>query len=72
MPIPLFDAETPLAALHEEILDRLGAVIRGGRFILGPEVDAFERELAGYLGAKHVIGVANGTDAITIALRAMG
>ncbi len=72
MPIPLFDAETPLAALRAEILDRLGAVVRGGRFILGPEVDAFERELAGYLGAKHVIGVANGTDAITIALRAMG
>lgn len=72
MPIPLFDAETPLAALREEILDRLGAVVRAGRFVLGPEVDAFEREFAGYLGAKHVIGVANGTDAITIALRAMG
>jgi dTDP-3-amino-3,4,6-trideoxy-alpha-D-glucose transaminase len=43
-----------------------------GRFILGPVVEAFEREFASYLGVKHVIGVANGTDAITIALRALG
>jgi dTDP-4-amino-4,6-dideoxygalactose transaminase len=48
------------------------AVIERGQFILGPEVEAFERELAGYLGVQHVIGVANGTDAITIALRALG
>src|SRR5207248_1309771 len=40
--------------------------------ILGPEVEAFERELADYLGAKHAVGVANGTDAITLALRALG
>ena len=44
----------------------------GGMFILGPEVEAFEREFAAYLGVEHVVGVANGTDAITIALRAMG
>ncbi len=43
-----------------------------GAFILGPEVAAFEAEFAEYLGAEHVIGVANGTDALTIALRAMG
>jgi dTDP-4-amino-4,6-dideoxygalactose transaminase len=71
-PIPLFDTETPIAPLRQEILDRLGAVIRAGMFVLGPEVAAFEQELAGYLGVRHVIGVANGTDAITIALRAMG
>jgi len=47
-------------------------VIERGVFILGPEVKAFERELAEYLGVAHVIGVANGTDAITIALRALG
>jgi dTDP-4-amino-4,6-dideoxygalactose transaminase len=51
---------------------RLSAVVERGRFILGPEVEAFEREFAAYLGVPHVIGVANGTDAITIALRAMG
>jgi dTDP-4-amino-4,6-dideoxygalactose transaminase len=47
-------------------------VVAGGRFILGPEVAAFESELASYLGVKHVIGVANGTDALTIAVRAAG
>jgi dTDP-3-amino-3,4,6-trideoxy-alpha-D-glucose transaminase len=47
-------------------------VLEDGRFILGPEVRAFESELAEYLGVRHVIGVANGTDAITIALRALG
>ena len=42
------------------------------RYILGPEVAAFEREFASYCGTGHGVGVANGTDAITIALRAMG
>ncbi len=71
-PIPLFDTETPVAPIREELLARIDAVVRGGRFVLGPEVEAFERELAAYLGVRHVVGVANGTDAITIALRAMG
>jgi dTDP-3-amino-3,4,6-trideoxy-alpha-D-glucose transaminase len=70
--VPLFDTATPLAPLREEIQARLGAVVQRGVFILGPEVDAFEAELASYLGARHVVGVANGTDAITIAMRALG
>ena len=45
---------------------------RPRRYILGPEVAAFEAEFAAYLGASHAIGVANGTDAITLALRALG
>jgi len=72
MPVPLFDTSTPLAPLREEIDARIAAVIDRGVFILGPEVAAFERELAAYLGAEHAVGVANGTDAITLALRAMG
>ena len=72
MPVPLFDTRTPLAPLREELDARLAEVIDGGRFILGPEVEGFEREFAAYLGARHVVGVANGTDAITLALRAMG
>src|ERR1700730_2629422 len=72
MPIPLFDTHTPIAPLRETILERIGAVVRGGTFVLGPEVEAFEREFAAYLGVRHVIGVANGTDAITIALKALG
>src|ERR671937_241782 len=72
MSIPLFDTVTPLAPLRDEVVERMLAVVEGRSFILGPEVAAFERELAEYLGAWHVVGVANGTDAITIALRAMG
>jgi len=72
MPVPLFDTQTPLAPLREEILARIAKVVADSRFILGPNVSAFEQELAAYCGAKHAVGVGNGTDAITIALRAMG
>jgi dTDP-3-amino-3,4,6-trideoxy-alpha-D-glucose transaminase len=72
MPVPLFDTRTPIAPLRGAIDAKLAEVIDGSRFILGPEVDAFEAELAAYLGTEHAIGVGNGTDAITLALRAMG
>jgi len=72
MAIPLFDTETAIAPLRQTLLERITNVIDGGTFILGPEVQAFEAELAAYLGVRHVISVANGTDAITIALRALG
>jgi len=72
MAVPLFDTETPLAPLKPTILERVAEVIANGQFVLGPEVEAFERELAAYLGVRHVVGVGNGTDAITIALRALG
>src|SRR5436305_3137022 len=72
MTIPLFDLGSALAPLRPAILEKLSEVVVDSHFVLGPEVEAFERELAAYLGVGHVIGVANGTDAITIALRAMG
>jgi dTDP-4-amino-4,6-dideoxygalactose transaminase len=72
VPVPLFDTSTPLAPLQDELRAAVSRVLDGGRYILGPEVDAFEREFAAYTGARHAVGVANGTDAITIALRAMG
>src|SRR5262245_1271903 len=72
VPVPLFDTATPLAPLRGRIHAKLAEIADGGRYILGPEVEAFEREFAAYLGARHAIGVANGTDALTIALRAMG
>ena len=72
-PIPLFDTATPLAPLRARARRaRSRAVLDSGRYILGPEVEAFEREFAAYLGVRHVVGVANGTDALTIALRALG
>jgi len=70
--VPLFDNETPRAPLRAEIMRRIGEVVERGRYVLGPEVEAFEQELAAYLGVRHVVGVANGTDAITIAIRALG
>jgi dTDP-3-amino-3,4,6-trideoxy-alpha-D-glucose transaminase len=72
VPVPLFDTKTPLAPLRPAIDARVAAVIDGSRFILGPEVGAFEEEFAGAVGARHAVGVANGTDALTIALRAIG
>ena len=72
MPVPLFDTQTPLAPLRDELRAAIERVVDGGRFILGPEVEAFEREFATYLDVDHAVGVANGTEAITIALRALG
>jgi dTDP-4-amino-4,6-dideoxygalactose transaminase len=72
MTIKLFDTETPLGPLRRTLLERVESVLAGGRYVLGPEVEAFEAELAAYLGVRHVIGVGNGTDAITIALRSLG
>jgi len=72
MPVPLFDTSTPLAPLRAEIDAAIAGVVDSAKFILGPEVGAFEREFAAYCGAGHAIGVANGTDALTIALRALG
>jgi dTDP-4-amino-4,6-dideoxygalactose transaminase len=72
MPIGLFDTATPMLALREQIRDRIAGVLERGVYILGPELEAFERELADYLGVRHAIGVGNGTDAITIGLRALG
>jgi dTDP-4-amino-4,6-dideoxygalactose transaminase len=72
MPIPLFDTVGPLQPLRQSLLAAAETTLERGSFILGPQVEAFERELADYLGVKHVVSVANGTDALTIALRAMG
>jgi dTDP-4-amino-4,6-dideoxygalactose transaminase len=72
MAVPLFDTDTPLAPLRPQIIAKVTEVIERGQFILGPEVSAFEAELAAYVGARHAIGVANGTDALAIALRAVG
>ncbi|WCB91412.1 dTDP-3-amino-3,4,6-trideoxy-alpha-D-glucose transaminase [Baekduia alba] len=72
MPVPLFDPTSSQAPLRADIRAAVHRVLDSGHFILGPEVDAFETELAAYLGANHAVGVANGTDALTIALRALG
>jgi dTDP-3-amino-3,4,6-trideoxy-alpha-D-glucose transaminase len=70
--VPLFDTSTALAGLHDELRAAVARVLESERYILGPEVSAFEQEFAAYCGCDQAIGVANGTEAITIALRAMG
>ena len=70
MGVPLF--ATTLAPYHERLVEALSRVVPSGRYILGPEVRAFEEEFARYLGVRHCVGVANGTEALTIALRALG
>jgi len=70
--VPLFANAPALAPLMPAVEERQRAVLRSGRYILGPEVEAFESELAAYVGVRHCIGVGNGTDALTIALRASG
>ena len=73
MTVPLFDTQHAAAPRCARRSRRAWPrVVERGAFILGPEVTAFEREFADYLGVRHVVGVANGTDAITIALRALG
>jgi dTDP-4-amino-4,6-dideoxygalactose transaminase len=72
MAVVLFDTSAPLSGLREELRGAVERVLDSERYILGPEVSAFEREFASYCGAEHAVGVANGTEAITIALRAMG
>src|SRR3954452_3142982 len=72
MSVPLFDTRTPVAPLLPAIQAKVSEVIEASQFILGPELKAFEAELADYLGARHAVGVGNGTDAITLALRALG
>ena len=70
--IPLVDVKAQYAPFIPELQERFAEVLESGRFIFGPEVDAFEREAAAYLGVPHAIGVANGTDALVLALEAMG
>jgi dTDP-3-amino-3,4,6-trideoxy-alpha-D-glucose transaminase len=72
MAVPLFDTSAPLHGLRAELRAAVERVLDSERYILGPEVSAFEQEFAAYCGAGHAVGVANGTEAITIALRAMG
>jgi len=70
--IPLVDVKAQYERLIPQIQERIAEVLDSGIFILGPNVKAFESEAAEYLGVPRTIGVANGTDALVIALDAMG
>src|SRR5438128_2538798 len=66
------DPKANYLAHKSEIDDAIQRVLNGGRYILGDEVAAFEQEFARYLGVREAIGVASGTDALHLALRACG
>ncbi len=70
--VPLLDLATPHAALREELVNALGRVIDDGRFLFGPDVAALEQEVADLSQANHAIGCASGSDALLLALMALG
>jgi dTDP-4-amino-4,6-dideoxygalactose transaminase len=70
--IDLIDVKAQYAPLVSEFREAFERVLESGRFIFGPEVEAFEEEAAAFLGVPHAIGVANGTDALILSLDAMG
>jgi dTDP-4-amino-4,6-dideoxygalactose transaminase len=70
-PVPLVDVAAAQASVAADVLAELGRIVEGGRFVLGPRVEAFERWLAAECGVGHAIGVASGTDAIELSLRAL-
>ncbi len=71
-PVPLLDLTRQTASLEPALSDAISEVVRTGQFILGPTVEAFEQRIARYLGVDHAVGVASGTDALWLALRAHG
>ena len=72
MPVPLLDVNAQNLPLESELNEAFLRVLRSGQFIMGPDVPAFESEVAKFVGAKHAIGVSSGTDAILLALMALG
>ncbi|MGA7304820.1 MAG: DegT/DnrJ/EryC1/StrS family aminotransferase [Rhodothermales bacterium] len=72
VPIPMVDLETQYLRIKGEIDEAIEDVLASTRFIKGPVVAAFEEELATHLGGNHALGVANGTDALQVALMALG
>jgi dTDP-4-amino-4,6-dideoxygalactose transaminase len=71
-PIPLVDVKAQYEPLLPRIRAAIDGVLASGEFVLGPNVDAFERETAAYLDVRETIGVANGTDALVLVLDALG
>jgi dTDP-4-amino-4,6-dideoxygalactose transaminase len=70
--VPFNDLGRAVRDQREALDEAIGRVLDSGWFVLGPEGRAFEQELAAWLGADHAVGVASGTDALELALRALG
>ena len=72
VPIPFLDLAAQFASIRDDVLDALREVAESTTYVLGPKVAQFEEEFAGYVGAKHCIGVNSGTSALHLALIAAG
>ncbi len=72
MQVPLLDLKAQYAAIKEETREAIDRVLDSQQFILGPEVSGLEAEVAAYCGCRHGIGVSSGTDALLVALMAIG
>src|SRR5688500_546400 len=69
--VPLCDLNAQYRTIQTELEDAVLDVMRSGQVILGPEVEALEREVARYCGAKHAVGCSSGTDALSLALHGL-
>ncbi len=72
MKVPMLDLVAEHAPYRTQLEAAFQRVLNSGRFVLGPEVEAFEREIASWIGVPHAIGVSNGSDALLLALQAVG
>ncbi|NIQ94049.1 MAG: aminotransferase class I/II-fold pyridoxal phosphate-dependent enzyme, partial [Desulfuromonadales bacterium] len=72
MQIPMVDLKAQLQAIREDLDRELAKSLDETRFILGPNVQALEEEFAAYCGSRYAVGVASGTDALHLALKAAG
>ncbi|MCX7847721.1 MAG: DegT/DnrJ/EryC1/StrS family aminotransferase [bacterium] len=72
MHVPLLDLKAQFASIKDDVMHAVADVFETQQFILGPVVEAFEKECATYIGAPYALGVSSGTDALLLALMALG
>ena len=71
MKVPLLDLKPQLESLHGEILEAVTRVVESTRYIMGPEIENLEKEIAEYCGTADAVGVSSGTDALLLSLMAL-
>ena len=72
MKVPLLDLQAQLEYLEDDLVAAVTRVVKSTRYIMGPEVEAFEKEIADYCGTAYGVGVTSGTDALLLSLMALG